>query len=94
MYVLRIEHPVPDFQGWKQAFDNDPLGRKKMGVHRSRVFRAADDANHVLIDLDFNREIDAQAMLASLKTLWGRVEGTVMSGARARIVELLEDKTL
>ena len=21
MYILRIEHPVPDFDGWKTAFD-------------------------------------------------------------------------
>ena len=24
MYVLRIEHRVRDYQGWKQAFDSDP----------------------------------------------------------------------
>ena len=25
MYILRIEHPVSDFNGWKKAFDSDPL---------------------------------------------------------------------
>jgi hypothetical protein len=24
--ILRIEHPVPDFDGWKKAFDSDPVG--------------------------------------------------------------------
>jgi hypothetical protein len=26
MPILRIEHPVPDFDAWKTAFDSDPLG--------------------------------------------------------------------
>jgi hypothetical protein len=34
MYVPHIEHPVPNFNGWKQAFDSDPVGRVKMGVRR------------------------------------------------------------
>ena len=29
MYILRIEHPVPDFDGWKQAFDIDLVAREK-----------------------------------------------------------------
>jgi hypothetical protein len=24
MYILRIEHPIADFDGWKRAFDGDP----------------------------------------------------------------------
>ena len=33
MHILRIEHPVPDFNAWKRAFDGDPIvGRD---VHRS-----------------------------------------------------------
>jgi hypothetical protein len=94
MYVLRIEHPVPDYQRWKQAFDSDPLGREKMGVRRCRVYRATDDTNHVLIDLEFEKKDQAQAMVTALRKLWGRVEGTVMSNARTRIVEQLEDYAL
>lgn len=32
MTILRIEHGVPSFEGWKKAFDSDPVNRKKMGV--------------------------------------------------------------
>jgi hypothetical protein len=29
MYVLHMEHPVPDYEAWKQrGFDPDPLGRR------------------------------------------------------------------
>ncbi len=25
MYMLRIEHPVPSYERWKNAFDSDPV---------------------------------------------------------------------
>jgi len=34
MHILRIEHPVPNFDAWKKAFDSDPLGREQSGVRR------------------------------------------------------------
>ena len=27
MHILRIEHPVPDYDAWKEAFDSDPISR-------------------------------------------------------------------
>lgn len=32
MYMLRIEHPVPNYENWKQAFDSDPANREKSSV--------------------------------------------------------------
>jgi hypothetical protein len=90
VYILRIEHAVPDYDGWKQAFDGDPMGREKSGVRRHRVLRAADDPNYVLIDLEFDTAGQAEAMLAGLRALWGRVQ--VMRDPRARIVEVLESR--
>jgi hypothetical protein len=29
MHMLRIEHPVASYEGWKRAFDSDPVGREK-----------------------------------------------------------------
>ena len=46
MYILRIEHPVPNFDGWKKAFDSDPVGREKSGVRRYQILRPTDDANY------------------------------------------------
>jgi hypothetical protein len=45
MYMLRIEHPVPNFDGWKKAFDSDPVDREKSGVRRYQILRPPDDAN-------------------------------------------------
>ncbi|HTE85156.1 MAG TPA: hypothetical protein VK821_10515 [Dehalococcoidia bacterium] len=37
MPILRIEHAVPSFDSWEQAFDSDPAGRKQSGVRRYQV---------------------------------------------------------
>ena len=92
MYMLRIEHPVPDFDGWKKAFDSDPVGREKSGVHRYRVLRPIDDPNYVMIDLEFDTVSQAEALLAAMRVVWGRVEGTIMMNPQARIVEAVETK--
>lgn len=92
MYILRIEHPVPDFDGWKQAFDSDPAGREKSGVRRYRVSRAIDNANYVLIDLEFDTASQAEGLLAAMRAVWSRVEGTIMMNPQTRIVEVVETK--
>lgn len=90
MYMLRIEHPVPNFAGWKKAFDSDPAGRIKSGVQRYQIFRAVDDPNYVMIDLEFNTPGEAEALLAAMRQVWSRVEGQVMMNPKARIVESVE----
>ncbi len=92
MYVLRIEHPVPNFDGWKKAFDSDPIGRERMRVRRHRVLRAVDDPNFAIIDLEFDSAEEAESALAALRQLWSRVEGTVMTNPQVRIAELVESQ--
>jgi hypothetical protein len=90
MYVLRIEHAVPDFDGWKRAFDGDPMGREKAGVRRHRIVRSVEEPNFVMIDLEFETAAQAETMMARLHQLWGRVQ--VMRDPRARIVEVVENR--
>jgi len=94
VYVLRIEHPVPDYDGWKRAFDSDPLDRKGAGVRRFIIFRSVDATNHVSIDLEFESLSQAKALLSALQAMWERIEGTVMSNANAQILEEVEDTVL
>lgn len=93
MVMLRIEHPVPNFNGWKQAFDSDPVGREKSGVRRYQILRAIDDPNLVMIDLEFDTVQQAEALLAAMRVVWGRVEGTIMTNPKARIVNIAETRT-
>jgi hypothetical protein len=90
MPILRIEHKVPNFDGWKKAFDSDPINRKKSGVKRYRVYRPADDPGYVIIDLEFDTLNDAQTTLTALRNLWSKVEGTVMANAQTRILDVVE----
>jgi len=92
MYILRIEHPVPSYEGWKQAFDSDPVGREKSGVRYYQILRPVDNPNYVLIDLEFDTVAQAEALLAAMREVWGRVEGTIMTNPKAQIVEAMETK--
>lgn len=91
MPTLRIDHAVPDFDGWRQAFDNDPLGRRASGVRRHRVFRSVDDPNRVWIDLEFDTADEARVMLDRLQELWRRVQSEGLIGAPTTdIIEQIE----
>ena len=92
MTILRIEHPVPDFERWKQAFDSDPVGRTQSGVSRYRILRLADDPNYVMIDLEFDTAAEAEVLLAAMRRVWTGAGAAVSSNQRARIVETVEAK--
>lgn len=90
MVVLRIEHPVPDYEAWKQAFDADPAGRERSGVRRYRILRGVDEPNHVMIDLEFDTQEQAEALLGSMRVIWGQVQGTLIDGPQVRMADLVE----
>jgi hypothetical protein len=92
MSILRIEHPVLDYGAWKKAFDSDPVGRRESGVRRYQVMRSIDDPNYVLIDLEFDTPGEAEGLLASMRVVWDRVSGTIISNPQARVVEAVETR--
>jgi hypothetical protein len=94
MTTLRIQHSVPNFEGWKRAFDNDPMDRKGSGVRRYHVHRSVADPSLVMIDLEFDTAIQAQAMLDRLRQLWAGPGGAVMRNPEAWVVESVESKSL
>jgi len=90
MVILQIEHKVPNFEGWKKAFESDPINRKKSGVRHYSIYRPIDDPNYVIVDLEFDTLKNAEDCLESLRKLWGKVEGQVMMGPKTRILDCLE----
>ena len=92
MHILQIEHPVPDFDAWKRAFDSDPVHRQQSGVRRYRVMRPVDDARYAIVELEFDSESQAEAMRTALRELWGHVEGQIMTDPRVRIVKAIESR--
>ena len=87
---LQIEHKVPNFEGWKKAFESDPINRKKSGVLHYKIFRPVDDPNYVIIDLEFDNLKGAEGTLAALRNLWTKVEGTIILNPQTRILDLVE----
>ncbi len=95
MHILRIEHPVPTFEAWKEAFDSDPMQRRASGVRGYRVMRPSDDPSYVLVDLEFDGEAEAEAFGARLRELWRGAEAAgIMRNPQARIVEVAESRAL
>jgi hypothetical protein len=90
MTVLHIEHPVPNYDGWKKAFDSDPMNRKQSGVINYRIYRSVNEPYHVAIDLEFADHASAEKMLAALEVMWQKVEGTIMTAPNARLFEVIE----
>jgi hypothetical protein len=90
VHILRIEHPVPNYDAWKEAFDSDPISRGQSGVRRYRILRPTDDPNYIMIDLEFDSASEAEAVHSALRELWSRVG--VMHSPQARIVEAVESR--
>lgn len=90
MPVIRIEHSVPNFDKWKQAFDRDPADRKGSGVRRYQVLRLKDDPNFVMIDLEFDTAGEAEAFLRKMQRIWEGPAKGVMQNPRARIADVVE----
>ena len=92
MTIVQIEHPVPNFDAWKKAFDSDPVGRERSGVRRYQVLRPIDNSSYAIVDLEFDNSSKAEAFLAAMREVWRRVEGTIIESPQVRIVEVLESK--
>jgi hypothetical protein len=88
--TLRIQHSVPNFEGWKRAFDSDPADRKGSGVRRYSVSRSIDDQSLVMIDLEFDDAEDARGLLAKMERIWAGPGKNVMQNPVAWIVENVE----
>jgi hypothetical protein len=94
MPVVRIEHAVPSFERWKQAFESDPADRKGSGVRRYRVFQLRDDPNYVMIDLEFDTMPEADAFVETIQRIWGGPAKSVMQNPTARIANVVESREL
>lgn len=92
MAILLIEHPVADFDGWKQVFDADPVGRKRLGVTRHWVYRQADDPDYVVVSLEFP-SAEAARTFRDQPALREAGKEAQAQTPRARILEEVEAAT-
>jgi hypothetical protein len=95
MHVLHIEHPVSDFDNWKEAFDRFSSKRQQSGVRHHQVLRPTDDPNYVVIELGFDSPSEAESFLGWLRReVWSSREAApaLMDEPQTRIVEMVEAK--
>jgi hypothetical protein len=74
--VLRVEHPVKDFEEWKRdGFHRDPLGRQQSGVRRYRVLRSIGVGWFMaVVELEFDSPDEAESFAGALREMWRRVQ--------------------
>jgi len=96
MATLHVEQTVSDFDAFKRMFDTDPADRKGSGVTGYRMSRAADDPNHVLIDMELDSVESAQALLGKLKEVWKSPQASALltEAPQATVTEVVETKIL
>ncbi|HSP75581.1 MAG TPA: hypothetical protein VLO31_05140 [Cryobacterium sp.] len=94
MTFLRIQHPVPDYDRWKRAFDLDPADRRGSGVIRYRILRSVTDPNFVMIDLELGTIREAEKLLLKMRRIWSSSGSTVMIDPEAWIVDVSETAEL
>ncbi|MEW6225743.1 MAG: hypothetical protein AB1627_14060 [Chloroflexota bacterium] len=91
---ILLEHPVPDYEAWKGAFDADPVHREASGVRSYRILRPVDDPNYVAVELEFADRERAGAFREALLALWrSSAAQAVMRDPQIRIVEAVEART-
>lgn len=94
MTLLQVEHTISNFERWKEAFDKDPINRRKSGVKRYRILRPTDDQTYVIVHLEFDNLRSAQEALVALHKLWEKVEATIMVNPRTRMLDIVESMEL
>ena len=94
MILLRIEHPVQDFDRWKAVFDGDPLDRRGSGVRGYTVSRGVDEPLLVDIVLEFDEVEAAVRMRGRLERLWASGPGGITAPPATWLFEPVETKRL
>jgi hypothetical protein len=94
MIIVQIEHEVSNFEGWKKAFDSDPIDRKKAGVRRYSIFHLQENPNHIVIDLEFDNLPDAENTSSMLRKMWGRIDKTLLINPTVRILHRVDQQEI
>lgn len=67
MTLLHIEHPITDYQTWRDAFDRFADARASAGVTDARVAQPINDDQYIVVDLRFSSRANATSFLEFLE---------------------------
>jgi hypothetical protein len=75
MPTLHIEHPISDYDTWKDAFDRFAEARGKAGVTSHRIRQPENDPAFIVVDLEFDEAGQAHAYLGFLReNVWSSTD--------------------
>lgn len=57
-----------------------------------QISQDVNNPNYVIIDLTFDTQAQAEALLNGMRQVWSRVEGTIMTNPQARIMKVMESR--
>ena len=69
MPTLHIEHAITDLETWLGAFGRFADARKSAGVVAQRLRQPVDDAEYIVVDLEFETVRAAEAFRTFLETV-------------------------
>jgi hypothetical protein len=92
MTTLHIENTVRDYDAWKGAFDKFDRARRDRGVRSYRISRAQ-DADKILVDLEFDNATRAEEFAEFLAGVWRtpQSQGHLIEHTEPVVLEVLED---
>ncbi len=61
MAFMLMQFEVEDFDGWKETFDSDPVGRKEVAKGH-QIFRGVDNSNQVFVATEYASAQDAESI--------------------------------
>jgi hypothetical protein len=89
MATLHIEHAISDLDTWLGAFSRFEDARKGAGVRAQRVSQPVDDDKHIVVQLDFESEEEADQFRGFLETrVWSNPDASpaLVGEPRARVL--------
>ena len=90
-----MEVEVRDYDTWRDAFAQDAGGRQRNGARRYRIYRPVDDAQKVMIDLDFDTAAEASSFLAIMqRDVWPSADKAPakIGAPRTAILDMVESE--
>jgi hypothetical protein len=67
MVFVVLEHEITNFEMLKQVYTDDAARRRRMGCLGGRIWRGADDPNHVSVVMEWDTVDHARAFAGSFE---------------------------
>lgn len=92
MQTILVKHTVKDYDTWKTHFDDHGEMRAEYGGRGYRLFRTPEDANELVIELDWDSAENAKSFLEDSDVRDVMTEAGVVGEPEITFLEEIESK--